>query len=177
MRWLAMVTLVVGGSACGKVIFGGGELFIWNGGDERVDVVVDGRSSATFDIPAHRGERVEDAVAGTYRVIERKGGKEQVYNFALKDGSSTVVNLDANSCFVRTDISGMYQAGKERVRLLQSYEKNEVVSFELLLPIMPGEPLPAARPKSTYAFQRLSDVPCNLLRNEAEMADYVRKSH
>ena len=176
MRWLSLAGLALGATACSKVIFGSGDLFIWNGTDGRVDIVVDGRTSATLDIPAHRGERVEDATAGPYRIFERTAGGQRVYTLDLKNDGSSLVNIGAASCFARSDISGMYESGKERVRLLQSYDKSEVLAFDLLIPVMPGEPLPVARPKVTVAFQRLSDVPCELLRNEAGMAEYVRRS-
>ncbi|MBN1960416.1 MAG: hypothetical protein JW841_05680 [Deltaproteobacteria bacterium] len=173
--FLFAVFFLIATTSCSKIIFGSGELFIWNGSDRRTEVTIDGRSSATLSLVGHSGARIKDAVAGTYRIVERRDGKEITYNFELKDGTSVIVNLGGHSCFVRTDISGMYQSGRERVRLLETYDKSDVVSLDLLLPVMPGEPLPATRPKSTYAFQRLSDVPCNMLNNEAKMIEYIRR--
>jgi hypothetical protein len=87
-----------------------------------------------------------------------------------------VVNVGAEACFARSDISGMYTTGKEPVRLLQTYDKLDLLVFDVSIPVLPGEPPPAKRPKSAYAFQRLSEVPCNLMRDEAAMADWVRKT-
>jgi hypothetical protein len=176
MRWLTLAVLAAGSVGCGKVIYGGGDLFIWNGSNDRFEVDVNGRSSARFSLAAHTGQRVEDAVAGSYTVTQSKDDKQRVYDGVLKDGGTLLVNLEGAACFVRTDISGMYQAGKERVRLLQSYDQNDVLVLDLPIPVMPGEAVPATRPKSTNAFQRLSDVPCNLLRDQAGMAEYVRRS-
>ncbi len=173
MRKLLVVGIGFALVGCGKLFFGSGTLFVWNGTDRTLKVEVEGRTSESLTLANHSGERI-DAVAGKYRLVQ--GGGQHEYDVDLKDGDTVVVNLDAESCFVRSDISGMYQGGKERVRLLQSYDKGDVLTFDQDVPVLPGEPVPSSRPRSAYAFQRLSDVPCNLLRDEAAMADWVRRS-
>ena len=172
MRTLLVVSLGWSLVGCGKLLFGSGTVFVWNGTDRRQEVVVDGRSSDSFTIPSHSGERI-DAVAGKYRVVQG----QRVYEFDLKGDTTVVVNLGSEACFARADISGMYQPGKERVRLVQTYDRGDVLTFDPEVPVLPGEPPPATRPRSSYGLQRLSDVPCNLLRDEAAMSDWVRRSH
>jgi len=174
MRRFAFVLALLGGSGC-KIVFGSGDLLLYNGTDQSAEVTVDGRTSGTFTIPAHRGERLEGAVAGAYKVVEKAPTQRQD-QFELKDGGTVVVNIGSEACFARSDISGMYTTGKEPVRLLQTYDKLDVLAFDVAIPVLPGEPPPARRPKSAYAFQRLSEVPCNLMRDEAAMADWVRKT-
>lgn len=174
MRRLAFVLAVLGASGC-KVVFGSGDILLWNSTDQPVDVTVDGRTSGTFTLPPHRGEHLEGSVAGAYKVTE-KLPTPKTTEFALKDGGTVVVNVGSAACFARSDISGMYTTGREPVRLLQLYDKLDLLVFDVSIPILPGEPPPARRPKSAYAFQRLSEVPCNLMRDEAAMADWVRKT-
>jgi hypothetical protein len=174
MRRLLVLTTAVCAAGCGKIIYGSGDLMIWNGSDQAVKVSVDGHSSGSYSVMSHMGERLEGAVAGRYRVTEQGSGR--VYELELKDGGTAVVNIGAVACFARSDISGMYTTGKEPVRLLQILDRADVASFDVEIPVLPGEPPPPSRPKSAYAFQRLSEVPCSMLRDEAALADWVRKT-
>jgi hypothetical protein len=177
MRASLGIAVLLGLTSCGKIIFGSGHLFLWNGTPGPVELVVDGRSSGAFRLSSHTGERLDDAVAGSYNVTWGAAKASSGARFELKPDATVVVNVASASCFVRSDISGMYQSGRERVRLLQKYDRGEFLVFDQEIPVMPGERPPASRPKSAYAFQRLSDVPCELLRDEAGMAEFVRKAH
>ncbi len=176
MRNLLVVSLAWTLVGCGKLLFGSGTVFVWNGTDERQTVEVEGRSSESLTLSSHSGERI-DAVAGKYRVVQGKGGSQRAYEFDLKGDTTVVVSLNSAACFARSDISGMYQSGKERVRLVQTYDKVDVLTLDPEVPVLPGEPPPVSRPRSSYGLMRLSDVPCNLLRDEAGMAEWVRRSH
>jgi tryptophan synthase alpha chain len=173
IKLIGSLTLTVLGG-CG-LIFGEGKLFVWNGTAQRVIAVVDGRTSAELPLQPGSGTLISGATAGPYEVtIQHEDGSEKKVSFSLTADHLAIVNADAQSCFARTDISGMYQPGKPRVTMLESYPATEVLELDDIVHVFPGESAPAARPKSLYAFQRMYAVPCDLVGDDTALTENVR---
>jgi len=161
--------------ACKGAIFGSGKLFVWNSTDGTATVTLEGRSGDEFVLAPHAGQLIESAVAGPYTMSAKLAlGRTHEVAFELKGDRTYVVDVAGAACFARTDISGMYQSGKDRVAWLGDYPAQKALELADPIGVFPGEPVPAARPKSAYVFQRLSEIPCPLLGNKHDIVEHVR---
>jgi hypothetical protein len=159
------------------MIFGGGDIYVWNGTPAKVDVAVDGRTDDTFQVLSGVG-KLERAVAGSYDVkITPEGGSEEDQKLDLEADALELINVGSSDCFARMDVSGEYQSGKPRAVVLEAYDKQPRISIKAEVHVFPGEPLPRERPKSPYAFQRLIVIGCDIVKDNYAIVELAQKLH
>jgi hypothetical protein len=163
-------------AGCQSIVYGTGGVFVWNGGTESASIKLEGRSAGDLSLAAGTGQLLKDWVAGPYHAsIRTSGGAAHEVSFDLKQDQTALVNVEAKSCFARTDISGMYQAGKERVHFLAAYEAQELLLIDQPITVFPGEAPPTERPRGVTALQRLSEIPCRIVKDSYEITEHVRR--
>lgn len=175
-----MVPLLATLSACDKYIYGNGNIYLWNGSDKPVAFLVEGRTRTETELPASRGTAVIEPVAGPYTLkLTSRGQPTREVTFDLKAGETVVVNVDAASCMARSDIIGLYKSTSEPIRVIETYEPKEIIILGSVISVYPGELVPKKRPKNTMTFQRMSAVPCDLLKvdKKGQLHEFVRYQH
>lgn len=178
---VAAVWVALSGAGCDSALYGEGDIYLWNGTEDKVEFIVQGRTPAEASLKFEQGQLLENVVAGEYVVTPTKKGVPQppIPIVVTKD-RMTVVNLDGRGCFARTDVSGMYTRGKDPVRVLALYEGEQVLPLQNEIAVKPGKRLPTEAPRITRetVFQRLVVVPCNLLEDDdadEKVAEFVRR--
>lgn len=181
-RTISSLSFILFCAGCPSSIYGEGSIYVWNGTEDTVDFIVEGRSPAEATLGFERGALFEAMVAGDYTITAtRKGVPIPAASFTVSKDLMTVFNLDGVGCFARTDVSGMYKRGKAPVRVLEVYNKGErLIELGGPVPVKPGQRLPAEAPRLTreMVFQRFVVVPCDLIEDkpeEAKVAEFVRR--
>ncbi len=170
--WFTFVVFVLSG--CGRFVYGGGEIFVWNGTGARYEITLEGRTNATLTLGPKSGARLAGVAGKSTLVAQKSQGGARKYELMLERDRALLVNLDADACFARADIAGMYQPGKERLKVIKVYGQAEVIALDAAAAVWPGEAPPATRPKSVGTFQRIYEVPCELLAKDNELKDFLR---
>jgi hypothetical protein len=170
--WLVVLFACLG---CDGMLYGVGSLYVYNGTDHAAEVQIEGRTPRTVRLRPNKGEMLDEAIAGTYTV----SAGDKTAEVAVTKERLTLFNLDSAACFARLDVIGMYQSGKEPVRVLETYEGEQVMAIADLINVPPGSNLPSAAPKTSFPYQRLVVVPCHLLEDDAKaagnVAEYARR--
>lgn len=178
-RYLLCLLVALLGGGCEESLRGKGTIFLWNGGEEPIELRVEGPSPVSVSLAKEQGRLLTESVAGTYQITALKAGKLQgTTALELERDKLTIFNMDGLGCFGRADVSGMYTRGKQPVRLLQRYQDETVITIADDVGALPGEPLPTKRPKSDYGFQRVAVVPCDLIQtlgSDFPIEEYIRK--
>ena len=176
MRWvkLALVLECVG---CEADIHGTGSLYVYNGTQDAVTVEIKGPTERSVSLEPRLGQMIDKAVAGTYQatIKKRSGGTTDTVSAQVVRERLTVINVGAAACFARTDVAGMYRKDRRPVVRLQVYSGVSVFQIPEAIDVPPGEMLPKHRSKGPYAFQRLSVVPCSIIKEDMNVEDYVHR--
>lgn len=176
MRARVLTVALVLCGACEAQIHGTGSLYVWNGTDERIDVGIEGRTPNEISLPRQTGRLLAEMIAGPYQISVVQGGVlGGMVGTELVRDRLTVFNAGANACFARADVAGMYTKNKTPVRLLEVYDKQLLISIRDEIGVMPGQPLPKKRKKSPFGFQRVAVVPCQDIRDDYEVQEFIRK--
>lgn len=157
--------------ACQKSMYGVGTLTFWNNGDAAQTVEVRGRTETSFQLFPRMGHTVPEAVAGPYEVRVAGASFEA---FDLEPETLQLVNLGAPTCFARADVAGKYTSGKQSARVLEVYENVRRLLIRDHIAVFPGDALPPQKPKSPYAFQRLTAVPCDKTQDPGALMTFLR---
>ncbi len=173
-KCLSLITLSVL-AGCGEAVFGGGDLFVWNGTPTKVTITVDGRTSDEFAVLSGTGRHVR-AVAGAYKVkVAPEGGSEELVELEVAPDTMELVNVGAADCFARIDVTGEYQPSKPRALVIESYPAKARISVPTTVHVMPGESLPSSRPKNVAKFQRLMVVDCKIVGDQYAIVEAAQK--
>ena len=171
---ITVLTLASAGLwGCKETLFGAGVLYIHNGGEEPMDVVVDGRTSDNQKLRGGQGLLLHPAVAGHYVI---KAGDKTVELDLPQDGFA-IVNPDGKGCFARADVSKLYKRANEPVIAKEVYSGKPLYEIREEITIFPGEDLPATKPASDYALFRVAAVPCDITKDMNEVGQFIRKLH
>jgi hypothetical protein len=176
MRISCLTLVLLGCVACDKQVHGTGTIYLYNATNSRVTVGFEGRSTFEELLRTNMGKLVDECIAGEYQVSIAKGDEfpAMVATKILKD-RLTIINVDGAGCFARADVSGMYSDNKAPVRLLQAYKGEIIISIPDEIAIPPGQGMPEKRPKNTFAFQRVTAVPCEVAEDDWMIEDYLQK--
>jgi hypothetical protein len=176
MRWLA-VALMLGCISCEANIHGAGMLYVYNGTQGPVSVEVNGPTTSSLSLEPRSGEMIEKIVAGAYQVVIKKGGAEapETISTEVVRERLTVINVAGAACFARTDVAGMYRKDRRPVVRLQVYSGASAFQVPELIDVLPDQVLPKHRSKGPYAFQRLSVVPCSIIKDDMKVEDFVHR--
>lgn len=176
MRVLAAAVSLAGLCACNSHWYGAGLVYVWNGTEQGAQIEFQGANAMLLELEPGRGELLENVVAGPYTVtIRRSGGPETQVRTELRKELLTVVNVGRAACFARADVSGMYTAGRKPVSVTEVFRGQEILPMQVPIHVRPGEALPQKRPKSTFGFQRLAVVPCDLIEDTNSLEEHLRK--
>lgn len=152
-----------------------GKLFVWNGSDQPLMVTFVDQALDDLALRPQSGHLFERVSVGSYAyTTSRADGTQAQENIEVVQKRISIANLSQAACFARVDIAGMYTPGKERIVFLESYDNRPVLTLDDMLHVFPGEPVPPTRPKSSYAFQRMQQIPCDVVDDRISVTEYLR---
>lgn len=173
----ALVLLLLGVlCGCQEQMYGSGVVFLFNGTERRVTIVMDGRSPNSIELRPGGEKFLEAVIADDYQVSISMGeGIPWMGATPVVKERLTIVNVDGAGCFARADVAGMYNKKKAPVRVLEVYKGQAVTPIADEIAILPGFGLPEKRPKNAFAFQRVAVVPCDVAGDDWNVEDYLEK--
>jgi hypothetical protein len=162
-------------ASCEAQIHGKGIVYLHNGTGAAVKITMQGRTPLEQHLRANTGKLYEEIIAGPYQIAVSKGDAfPEMLGTQIEKNRLTIINIDGAACFARADMAGMYNRKKAPVRVLGVYKKQHVISIPDQIAVLPGQSMPKRRAKNTFAFQRVTVVPCDLAQNDWAVEDYLQ---
>ena len=171
---VVLALLVLCATGCERLLYGAGQVYLWNGTGAVVQVEMSGKKQGTATLRPETGQLFEKVTAGPYTfALSRGGEKGDTLSVEVQDDLLSIVNIDGVGCFARANVIGMYQKGIEPIQVGEVYRGQKTIQQEGPIDIFPGQRLPQQAPRKPYSslsFLRLVVVPCELLKGDPDEA-------
>jgi hypothetical protein len=173
-----VVLLVLCVMSCKSQWYGTSNVYAWNGSDSVVRLQLEGTDKLDVTLRPQSGELLRNVTAGPYTIVTRHegvGGGDKSQRTELRKGDLTILNVDGLGCFSRADYAGKYSPERKfPVQVVTEFSKDEIIRIDVPIDVLPSELLPNARPKSSYGFYRVAEVPCDLIGDRSKLAEHLR---
>ena len=109
-----------------QMLYGTGEIYLLNLGDEKLEVTIDGRD--TVEVKP-KDAKITELIGGTNEIVVRDDAGELVDTYQVKtDNSHALLKISQEGCVVVSDVSSFYKkGGDDKIEFVEFLEQDDRV--------------------------------------------------
>jgi hypothetical protein len=157
-----------------QMLYGTGEVYLLNLGEDRREVTVDGRETVTVE-PSDA--KIAELIGGKSQIVVRDEGGEVVETYDLEtDNSHALVKVSKEGCVVVSDVTSFYKkGGADKIEFVEFLEQEDrVYTLGSMNVIWPRKRFPQKLRSGGGPGIWVENVACQLFEEEDFLRAYLR---